>query len=183
MKSLAKPITYILFTSLAFSQTLFGIGKWYSTDPVPAPLLPETEEQEANVVDFYNKGNILCYKGKYYINNTFPIYEDAIVKDFAKICLQKNLLSQQELDLIKFVSDEFFYEDNFFIPNKEIKSCAYAFRKFILCIKYHIQHVCKDYQLVRELTRLYYDTQDMRTFYDLKSLMELLVDGSFMEDI
>lgn len=105
MKSLAKPITYILFTSLAFSQTLFGIGKWYSTDPVPTPLLPETEEQEPEVANLYqkfkkryNRINILYYKGQYYINKAFPICEDTVVKDFGIICLQKNLLSQQEFD-------------------------------------------------------------------------------------
>ena len=184
MKSLAKPLIYVLFTSLSFSQTLLGIGKWYSRAPVPAPLLPETEEQEINVVDLYNsydQKNILYYQGQYYINNAFPICEDTVVKDFAKICLQKNLLSQEEFDLIKFA--DAILEDHFLIPNEKIIDYANAFEKFILCITYHVQCICQDDQLTNKFTKLYCKAQNMRTFYALKSLVELLTNRNFMKAI
>lgn len=95
------------------------------------------------------------------------------MKDFGIICLQKNLLSQQEFDLIKFASDNL--ENNFLLPDEKIKDYANAFRKFILCIRYHVQRICKDYQLVHKFTKLYIKTQKVKTINDLKSLVELLI--------
>ena len=178
MNYLAKTLTYVLFFNISFSQSLWGFGKWYSFTPVQPPLLPETQKAEFNIFNLYNKGNILYCNGKYYINQSFPGPKPTMFKNFAEICLQKNLLSEQEFELIKCLNEGVYIDKN------RILDYVNAFKKFIYCIQYYLQCIYKAYKLADDLNELYYLLdQEVNSYQELRNFIREFFHSGIMKDV